>query len=60
MTGRLALATVLVADYDQAIDWYTCALGFELREDTPLGDGRRWIVVAPSGGGCAPLLEPPR
>lgn len=57
MSRRLSLATVLVADYDEAIAWYTRALGFVLREDTALGDGKRWVVVAPAGdAGCALLL----
>lgn len=57
MSRRLSLATVLVADYDDAIAWYTRALGFVLREDTALGGGKRWVVVAPAGdAGCALLL----
>ncbi len=43
-----ALALV-VRDYDEAIDWYTRVLGFELREDTRLGAGKRWVRVAPPG-----------
>jgi len=37
-----------VPDYDDAIAWFGDALGFELIEDTPLGEGRRWVVVAAS------------
>jgi len=49
MTQRLSLISLLVADYDQAIDYFVGTLGFELREDTPLGNGKRWVVVAPQG-----------
>lgn len=56
MAARLALATLVVDDYDRAIAWYTGALGFTLVEDTALGDGKRWVVVAPPGGGAALLL----
>jgi catechol 2,3-dioxygenase-like lactoylglutathione lyase family enzyme len=47
---RLALVTLVVNDYDEAIDYYVRVLGFTLREDTPMGEGKRWVVVAPKGG----------
>jgi catechol 2,3-dioxygenase-like lactoylglutathione lyase family enzyme len=56
VTQALALTTLLVNDYDEAIAWYTGPLGFSLREDTPLGDGKRWVVVAPPGSPGAGLL----
>jgi Lactoylglutathione lyase and related lyases len=56
VAARLALATLVVDDYDRAIAWYTGALGFTPVEDTALGDGKRWVVVAPPGGGAALLL----
>ncbi len=54
--SEIALVTVLVGDYDEAIDFYVGAMGFELREDTDLGDGKRWIVVAPRGSTGTGLL----
>ncbi|MER7948084.1 VOC family protein [Streptomyces sp. NPDC096079] len=45
----IALVTLVVHDYDQAIAFYTDALGFELVEDTDRGDGSRWVVVRPRG-----------
>jgi catechol 2,3-dioxygenase-like lactoylglutathione lyase family enzyme len=48
--------SLLVRDYDEAIAFFTDCLGFALVEDTPLGDGKRWVLVAPSGGGTALLL----
>jgi catechol 2,3-dioxygenase-like lactoylglutathione lyase family enzyme len=35
--------TLLVRDYDEAIAWFTQALGFELVTDTELGGGKRWV-----------------
>ena len=51
--GKIAL---VVADYDEALDYYVGTLGFDQLEDTVMGGGKRWVVVAPSGGGCALLL----
>ncbi|MGW2514747.1 VOC family protein [Streptomyces scopuliridis] len=46
----IALATLVVDDYDKALAFYTRALGFELIEDTERGDGSRWVVVRPRAG----------
>lgn len=56
MSQSLAQLTLLVHDYDEAIAWYTRRLGFTLREDTPLGSGKRWVVVAPPGSTGTGLL----
>lgn len=48
--------TLVVRDYDEAIGFFTGALGFVLVEDTPLEGGRRWVLVAPAGGGGTGLL----
>jgi len=53
---HLGLVTLVVRDYDEAIGFYTGALGFELREDTALGDGKRWVVVGPPGARTGLLL----
>jgi catechol 2,3-dioxygenase-like lactoylglutathione lyase family enzyme len=42
---RLALSTLLVRDYDEAIDWYTRVLGFRLVRDEDQGGGKRWVVI---------------
>lgn len=44
---HLGLVTLVVREYDEAIAFYTGALGFELREDTVRDDGSRWVIVAP-------------
>jgi catechol 2,3-dioxygenase-like lactoylglutathione lyase family enzyme len=54
--AHLGLVAVVVHDYDEAVAYYTRALGFELREDTPRGDGSRWVVVAPPGSRETGLL----
>lgn len=56
MAPRLGAVTFLVRDYDEAIAFFTGRLGFELREDTPLGGGKRWVRVVPRGGGTGLLL----
>jgi catechol 2,3-dioxygenase-like lactoylglutathione lyase family enzyme len=53
---RLALVTLVVNDYDEAIDYYVRVLGFTLREDTPQAEGKRWVVVSPGDGAGPGLL----
>ena len=52
----LALVTLFVRDYDEAIAWFTKCLRFTLLEDTPLGGGKRWVRIANPGNGAALLL----
>lgn len=53
----IAQIALLVRDYDEAIQFYCEVLGFELLEDTPQSETKRWVVVKPKGeGGCALLL----
>ena len=56
MAQRIAAVAVVVPDYDEAIAFYRDVVGFELVEDTPLGDGKRWVVVRPAGGAGTALL----
>jgi catechol 2,3-dioxygenase-like lactoylglutathione lyase family enzyme len=57
MKQQLAHIALVVDDYDQAIEFYTKKLHFELVEDTVLSENKRWVVVAPPGGsGCSLLL----
>jgi len=51
--GSLAL---LVRAYDEAIAFYTQKLGFNLLEDTDLGEGKRWVRIAPPGSTETSLL----
>jgi catechol 2,3-dioxygenase-like lactoylglutathione lyase family enzyme len=52
----IGCVSLLVRDYDEAIAYYTTTLGFDLVEDTELGGGKRWVLVAPGRGGTALLL----
>ena len=49
MTQYIGALALLVPDYDSAIDYYTQVLGFSLKEDTPMGPDKRWVVVSPPG-----------
>jgi catechol 2,3-dioxygenase-like lactoylglutathione lyase family enzyme len=46
---RIGEIALLVRDYDEAIDWFTRALGFDLVADRALPNGERWVTVAPAG-----------
>ncbi len=56
MKQRIAHVAVVVEEYDAAIAFYTQKLGFTLLADTPLGDGKRWVLVAPPGTSECSLL----
>ncbi|NKB67581.1 MAG: VOC family protein [Candidatus Latescibacteria bacterium] len=57
MKQFLALTTVAVRQYDEAIDFYVGKLGFDLVEDTFVPDqNKRWVVVAPKGATESRLL----
>lgn len=47
MEQQLGQVVLVVADYDEAIDYFTRVLGFDLVEDTPM-EGKRWVVVRPA------------
>lgn len=57
MSQHIGALTLLVADYDQAIRFFTEGLGFSLLEDTRLDEpGKRWVRVAPKGAPGSALL----
>ena len=56
MTQSIVSVALVVRDYDEAIAFFTQALRFTLIEDTDMGNGKRWVVVAPNGGQGASLL----
>lgn len=47
---RLSLVALLVSDYDEAINWFTRALGFRLAKDEDQGGGKRWVVIEDQAG----------
>jgi catechol 2,3-dioxygenase-like lactoylglutathione lyase family enzyme len=48
MISRLSHTTIWVLDQDQALDFYTQKLGFEVRTDARMDDFR-WVTVSPPG-----------
>ncbi len=59
-TMHIENTALLVDDYDEAIDFFVDALGFELVEDSPSttnhGSPKRWVVVRPPGAATGLLL----
>jgi catechol 2,3-dioxygenase-like lactoylglutathione lyase family enzyme len=53
---NISAITVVVPDYDEAIAFYVGKLGFVLKEDTPLSETKRWVVVTPPGTSETGLL----
>jgi len=56
MKRSLAHIALVVADYDEAIDFYVHKLNFILKEDTRLSETKRWVLVAPSATSACNLL----
>ncbi len=56
MKQRIAHISLVVEDYDDAIEFYTKKLDFQLLEDTILDDKKRWVIVAPPGAKECSLL----
>ena len=57
MKRSIGCVSLLVRGYDEAVAFYTRALGFRLAEDTAMGAGKRWVTLAaPGPAGCRLLL----
>ncbi len=56
MPQFISAITLIVPDYDQGIEFYVGLMGFELIEDTPLSEDKRWVLVAPPGSTETRLL----
>lgn len=56
MKQSIAHIALVVADYDEAIGFYTEKLGFELIEDIQQSETKRWVLVAPKDSECQLLL----
>lgn len=57
MNQSIAHITILVDDYDKAIQFYTEKLHFKLVEDSLISKDKRWVLVKPEGkGDCCLLL----
>lgn len=56
MPQQIVHLALVVNDYDEAIEFYTDKLGFELIEDTTLTETKRWVLVRPPGSNECSLL----
>ncbi|KAF0129464.1 MAG: Glyoxalase/Bleomycin resistance protein/Dioxygenase superfamily protein [Bacteroidetes bacterium] len=56
MKQNLTHITLVVDDYDKAIEFYTEKLHFTLIENTVLSDKKRWVLVRPQGSNECSLL----
>ena len=56
LIDRVAIVSVPVADQDRAKKFFVDLLGFTLVADQPMGDGARWVQVAPGFGGVSLTL----
>jgi len=59
MPQTLGYVALVVRNYDEALAFFTQALGFTVVEDTALGKGKRWVLVRPpnSQGTCLLLAQ---
>jgi len=56
MNQTIANIAIVVKDYDEAIEFYTQKLKFDLIEDTKLSETKRWVLIAPKGSNGTRLL----
>lgn len=56
MITSIVHVVLVVREYDEALAFYCGKLGFQVVEDTPLPQGKRWILLKPPGGGGSDLL----
>jgi len=57
VTRAVALVTVVVREYDEAIAWYRDKLGLTLIADEPRENGKRWVVMGGTGGATVLLAR---
>ena len=56
MGQSLVHIAIVVGDYDEAIKFYTEKLDFDLVDDTPQSETKRWVLVKPKGPGDCKIL----
>lgn len=56
ITQQIGTVALVVENYDDAIEFYTRRLGFDLVEDIDLGEGKRWVQVSPPNSNGTNLL----
>lgn len=58
MISYIHSTTIIVSDQERALDFYVNTLGWEKRIDAMMGDGYRFLTVAPVGGQAELALGP--
>jgi catechol 2,3-dioxygenase-like lactoylglutathione lyase family enzyme len=56
MAQTIGHVTLVVRNYDEAIEFFTKSIDFELLEDSQLDPTKRWVVVGPRGASGTTLL----
>ena len=56
--AKLGLTTLILRDYNEALDWFVEKLGFHVIADDIISPDKRWLIVAPDveGQGASLLL----
>lgn len=56
MEQNIGLVTLVVKEYNEAIEFYTQKVGFDLVEDSQLSEEKRWVVIKPKNSNSTGLL----
>lgn len=56
MNQNIGYISLIIPNYDEAKNYYTTTLSFDLVEDTDMGEGKRWLVVKPKGSNGTALV----
>ncbi len=54
--AQVSVVSIPVADQERAKKFYVEVLGFDVVVDNPFGEGMRWVMLRPPGGGAAITL----
>ena len=58
MITNIVCFTLIVRNQEEALKFYTEKLGFEKRDDLPMGEGKRWLSIAPRDAQVVFTLQP--
>lgn len=56
MSRKVGLVTLLVNDYDEAIEYYVNKVNFRVVEDVKVSESSRFVVVEPTGSTASQIL----
>ena len=56
MNQNIGYISLIIPNYDEAKNYCTTTLGFDLVEDTDMGEGKPWLVVKPKGSNGTALV----